>query len=56
MDEEILRQLATKQDLERFVTKEEFNNFKNENLNRLDEILVILKRLDQERIFNYRVG
>lgn len=51
MDEEILSQLATKEDLKKFVTKDEFKSFKNENLNRLDEILTILKRLDQERIF-----
>jgi len=51
MDEQFFRQLATKKDLEKFITKEEFKSFKSENFNRLDEILVILKRLDQERIF-----
>ena len=51
MDKRILSQLATRHDLERFATKEELDGYKNENLSRLDEVLVILKRLDQERVF-----
>jgi len=51
MDDKILSQLATKHDLERFATKEELDGLKNENFNRLDEVLLILKRLDRERIF-----
>jgi hypothetical protein len=52
MDKKILGQLATKQDLEKLVTKEEFSDFQNENLTRLDDVLVILRRLDQERVFS----
>lgn len=33
------------------VTKEEFVEFKNENFTRLDNMMTILQRLDQERIF-----
>lgn len=33
------------------VTKEEFAEFKNENFTRLDNMITILSRLDQERIF-----
>ncbi len=51
MDERILSQLATKQDLGNYVTKEEFNVFKDDIFIHLDEHLTILKRLDQERIF-----
>lgn len=57
MDEKLLRQLATKQDLDTLVTKDELSDFKNETFNRLDDVTVILKRLDQERIFsNERVN
>jgi hypothetical protein len=52
MDKKMLGQLATKQDLGKLVTQEEFTGFKNENLSRLDDILVIVRRLDQERIFS----
>jgi hypothetical protein len=33
------------------VTKEEFVEFRNENFTRLDNMIVILNRLDQERVF-----
>ena len=33
------------------VTKDEFAEFKNENFTRLDNIMVVLNRLDQERVF-----
>ncbi len=33
------------------VTKEEFVEFKNANFTRLDNMIVILNRLDQERVF-----
>ena len=57
MDEKLLRQLATKQDLDTRVTKHEFSDFKNETFNRFDDVMVILKRLDQERVFsNERVN
>jgi hypothetical protein len=57
MDEKLLRQLATKQDLDTLVTKDEFSDFKNETFNRFADVMVILKRLDQERVFsNERVN
>lgn len=35
----------------------EFSEFRDENFNRLDDIMIILKRLDQERVFsNERVN
>lgn len=34
---------------QRFVTKGEFGDFRSENTSRLDEIITILLRLDQER-------
>lgn len=33
------------------VTKDEFNQFKNQTLSIQDEMLTILRRLDEERIF-----
>lgn len=33
------------------VTKEEFVEFKNENFTRLDNMMTILQRFDQERVF-----
>ena len=33
------------------VTKEEFGEFKNENFARLDNMMTVLQRLDQERVF-----
>jgi len=39
---------------EQFVTKEEFNEFKNEVYTRFDQVLAILTRLDQERIFTHQ--
>jgi hypothetical protein len=37
------------------VTKDEFNEFRNETNSNFDKILVILNRLDQERVFtNHR--
>lgn len=39
--------------IEGLATKEEFTNFKNENLSRFDKALTILERLDQERLFTF---
>ena len=36
---------------EGLVTKEEFGEFKNENFTKLDNIMTVLQRLDQERVF-----
>lgn len=53
MEEQIFKQLATKADLEELVTKEEFGGFRNENFSRLDEMMVVLRRVDQERVFTF---
>ncbi len=37
------------------VTKEEFVEFKDENLTRLDEMMTILRRLDEERLFTFEM-
>ncbi|MCK4261615.1 hypothetical protein KAW55_06500 [bacterium] len=39
--------------IEGLATKEEFTEFKSENLTRLDKVLTILDRLDQERLFTF---
>ena len=42
---------------DQLVTKEEFSEFRDENFNRFDDVMVILKRLDQKRVFsNERVN
>ncbi|MDD5195843.1 MAG: hypothetical protein PHQ96_09265 [Candidatus Omnitrophica bacterium] len=33
------------------VTKGEFSEFRNENFTRLDNMMVVLSRLDEERVF-----
>lgn len=35
------------------VTKKEFTDFKHENFSRLDKMMTILTRLDQERMFTF---
>lgn len=35
----------------KFVTKVEFAEFRSENTQRQDEMITILKRIDQERVF-----
>jgi len=42
---------ATKDDLKKFVTKDEFAEFRREILDGQDKMMVILERLDQERVF-----
>ncbi|MFH1246089.1 MAG: hypothetical protein V1662_06365, partial [Candidatus Omnitrophota bacterium] len=37
--------------IKELVTKKEFTEFKDENFNKLDKMITILQRLDQERIF-----
>ena len=37
--------------IKNLVTKEEFGDFKNENFTRLDKMITVLSRLDQERVF-----
>ncbi|MCL6472958.1 MAG: hypothetical protein K6T91_09145 [Firmicutes bacterium] len=49
----ILKYVATKHDLESFVTRDEFRQSHNELLTRMDEMTTILKRLDQERVFTF---
>lgn len=38
---------------ETMVTKKEFGDFRNETTDKMDEMITILKRLDQERIFTH---
>lgn len=56
IDKEDLKYLATKQDLEdlRMDLREEFNGKHNEILDRLDEIVTVVKRIDQERVFTFK--
>lgn len=37
--------------IKELVTKKEFAKFKDENFTRLDNMMTILQRLDQERVF-----
>ena len=37
--------------IKNLVTKEELGDFKNESFTRLDKMITILSRLDQERVF-----
>ena len=54
MDKEIaLRFTSIEQRLDTFVTKIEFESFKDQMLTHNDEVLKILKRLDQERYFTF---
>lgn len=53
MDESKIIQKLIEHDqrFDQMVTKEEFKNFRNEVLVAQDEMITILRRLDQERIF-----
>jgi len=51
MDENILKYIATKQDLED--TRGEFRHSFDAVLTRLDEISLVVKRMDQERVFTF---
>ncbi|MHB8841450.1 MAG: hypothetical protein ACYC56_06645 [Candidatus Aquicultor sp.] len=53
MDENILKYIATKSDLENLVSNDEFRQAQNEIYNRLDEIITIVRRMDQERVFTF---
>jgi hypothetical protein len=55
IDKEDLKYLATKQDLEdlRGELGSEIRDLRNEVFNRLDEVLTVVKRMDQERIFTF---
>lgn len=55
MDKEILKLIATKEDLKDLVTRREFAEFRDENLTRLDETVTILRRLDEERLFTFEM-
>ena len=55
MDKEIFKLIATKEDLKNLVSKEEFAEFKERSLTRLDEIMTILKRLDEKRLFTFEM-
>lgn len=59
IDKEGLKYLATKQDLEdlredlRREFSDKMDSTHNETLNILDEIVTVVKRMDQERIFTF---
>ncbi|MBE0447569.1 MAG: hypothetical protein IBX64_05655 [Actinobacteria bacterium] len=53
MDEEILKYVATKSDLENLVSRDEFRQSQDKILSRVDEIVAIVRRLDQERVFTF---
>lgn len=53
MDENILKYIATKSDIENLVSSDEFRQAQNEIYNRLDEIITIVRRMDQERVFTF---
>lgn len=48
---EDLKQFATKKDLETYATKEDLHELEDRLMTALDRQMVILQRLDQERIF-----
>lgn len=50
MDKEMFKLIATKEDLKELVMRKEFNEFRDESLTRLDEMVTILRRLDEERL------
>jgi len=50
-DKIIQKLLEHDEQLSRVVTKDEFGEFKKETLQNQEEMITILKRLDQERIF-----
>lgn len=50
-DKIIQKLLEHDEQLNRVVTKDEFGEFKRETLQNQEEMITILKRLDQERIF-----
>lgn len=41
--------------IKNLVTRDEFNEFRDENLTRLDEMTTILRRLDEERLFTFEM-
>lgn len=51
MDENILKYIATKQDLDDM--RGEFGNSFDAVLTRLDEISLVVNRMDQERVFTF---
>ncbi|MDI6716883.1 MAG: hypothetical protein QME63_08070 [Actinomycetota bacterium] len=55
MEKDILKYLATKQDLEdlKLELRDEFRRSHNELLSHMDEIVTIARRLDQERVFTF---
>ncbi len=55
MDRDILKLIATKEDLKDLVTKREFSEFRDENLTSLDKMMTILRRLDEERLFTFEM-
>lgn len=46
-----LKQFATKEDLKQYATKEDLQELRNEIMDSQDRMMVILQRLDQERVF-----
>lgn len=50
-DKIIQKLLEHDEQLSRIVTKDEFSDFRKETLQNQEEMITILKRLDQERIF-----
>lgn len=53
MDKEMLKLIATKDDVKGLMTKNEFTEFKDESLTQLDKMMTILRRLDEERLFTF---
>lgn len=53
MDKEMLKLIVTKDDIKGLMTKNEFTEFKDESLIRLDKMMTILRRLDEERLFTF---
>lgn len=46
-----LEVIKSREAIAELATKKEFAEFKDENFNRLDKMVTILQRLDQERVF-----
>ena len=53
MNDDILKYVATKHDLENLLTKDEFEQSRSEVLSRLDTIISTVMRLDRERLFTF---
>ncbi len=51
MNEDILKYVATKHDLEDL--RDEFRQSHNELLTRMNEMMAVLQRVDQERVFTF---